>query len=263
LDATSTFWDFEFKAYVLTGLLLAQFASLATWLTLGTLALRNRVVIAGTIAVTLSLTLVIGLQIWPGMPFAAALLMLISGLGLTFFTAGTVALVIQARQLHLVDHSGVSRPLNPSRKQFGVGYLLVLMAAVALFITLFRAAIPKDVSPWLGPYEYVSLFFWFLMLACSMGLFSCIACSLLLRKPSALSVIVFLASIALGPLGFQFAASGILTGRFATNWQNGKHLLLAYSVFGGLCVGLSLVLAIVRWLGFRLAPINTDGKSIL
>ena len=250
--------DLQFVACPFFGLLLAQFASLAMWLVLGTWALRNRIGIVGTIVFVLALALIVGTQVWPGMPLAAAYVMIVSGFVLTFLAAGTFALVIRASQLQLVDGLGATRSSNHSEKQFGVGYLLFLMTVVAVFIALFKVAVPKNSDAWIGLPEYVSLFSWFLLLAISMGLLAWIVCMVLLQKPSVMAILSLIASVIIGPFGFQGVASWILVGRMAVNCGNPSHLAIAYLICAGILVGLVMVLSVVRLLGYRLCE---QGKN--
>jgi len=164
-------WDFgTVFVGVLNGFLIGEFVAIAFWILFDPMSLPIKILLGALIGLFLSGCLVLGVQVWPGMPLAAGVFILIVG---SVFPLVFVCLLVGVRRLTLPKNGTIlgAEPQGKSR-QYGIGFLLGVMIAVALAITIIRSVVPSSSGGgWLSYWEFVFLSLWFVWLSIGVTLF--------------------------------------------------------------------------------------------
>lgn len=155
----------------LDGLLIGEFLAIAVWILFDAWSLSMRLLIGAFLGLFLAGCLILGFQVWPGLPMAVCVFIMIVGSVLPFVFAG---FLYGARRLSMNKNLAKLASQSESRsRQYGIGFLLAVMFAVALAITLIRWVLRSaGKDGWLDSnWEFVFLGLWFFCLSMSVTLF--------------------------------------------------------------------------------------------
>jgi hypothetical protein len=153
---------------------------------------------------------------------------------------------------------GSTKPTN----QFGIRTILLWMTLFASAIFLVKAVIPMNEVKWLDSrFEYLLLVVWFIWLSLSIALASWILNLPVLTRSQGW-LIVYVLTMILGPLFFQWITSTILNqGSFRITWRS-ENVWLLYSVTLGMAFGNAITVVMMRYCGVQLEkcarPENRD-----
>ncbi len=245
-------YDLAYKLGGLTcGLLLSEFLAIAHWqvFNVGRISVRFSVGIFTSFLLTIGL--LIGIQIWPGIPTGFSILLLVMGPTITLIAWGVLALFFHYSPYYRKAaflHDCQAKPRN----QFSIGTLLLWMTLFALAIFLVKAIVPWNEGNWLeSRFEYFLLVVWFLWLSLSIALSSWILVVAVLGR-SRRWLIAYVLTLSLGPLLFQWLAGTILhQGRLRISWRL-ENLWLLYTVAIGLAFGNAIIVTMMRFCGMQL-----------
>lgn len=245
-------YDLAYKLGGLTcGLLLSEFLAIAHWQVFdhGRISIRFSVGIFTSFL--LSIGLLLGIQIWPGIPTGFSILILVIAPTITLIEWGILSLLLHYSPYYRKAaflHDCQAKPNN----QFGIGMMLLWMTLFALAIFLVKAIVPWNEGKWLpNRFEYFLVVVWFVWLSLSIALLSWILnVAILARSPRWL--IAYVLTVTLGPLLFQGIASTILDqGNLRITW-NLQNFWLLYTVALGLALGNSIIVIVMRCCGVQL-----------
>lgn len=241
----------------INGMLIGEPFLIAFWFLLDRSRLPSRFLNTLCLGFFTGISLVGGLQVWPGMPVAAACVIIASAVLLPFFVVMVLRLVAWMSRNTLCEPVAPA-PRNSGGSQFGLGYLLLATFFIALAMASLRAAMPKSQDGWLTAAEFLILVCWFAWLAFATSLFVWIH-FLTWRTFSLAKVSIAIIISVLGPNLFQWVSSQMLFGRmgFRFRWFDPR----AYSMSFGLIFA-SMVLAGLVYI-FRDAESKDPGCAAL
>ncbi len=193
------------------GLLIGEFFVVAFWVCIDEGPLKNRLLIGTACGLFLAISLIAGLQVWPGMPLVAAIMFCIVGVVLPFIDASMLFLISRWVSTDLRSDLRVNRPYKDS--QFGVGYLMMTTLFVALTLALIRLVLPSTRSPWLNSLEFLYLAAWFVWLAVGTSL-TVWGVMLAWIRPNLFSIAACVLLASVGPGLFQWISSQFMIGQF-------------------------------------------------
>ena len=201
---------------ILNGLLIGEFLAIAIWILWEKISLHRKLLLGFVAGFLLSACLVIGIQIWEGMPRSAAILLWVVGVLYPFAFAiwilvWSILIGRKQFQLQLI-------PREAGQAQYGIGFLLLSMLAVAVAIATIRISLPTDRHKWLSAFEFLSVAFWLLWIAIATSLLAWLAFAMILRPTRFNIGAVFLLTL-FGPTVFQLVASFILVGKSRLNFK--------------------------------------------
>ncbi len=251
--------DLRFIGSALFGFVLAQSSLIGLWMALGRWPIHYRLLSGGFTSVLLLISLIVGLQALPKMPVGFAIMLLLAGTAITALVALLIAVAKRIGGYTIVLPRENEWTIPTRSNQYGVGYLLFIMVAVAITLVVAKASIPKNSDAWLTGREYFIMSVWFGWLIFATSVILWFACLTILReriflrnRPSR-SFVSMLVCIAIGPIVFQWLASWILGMSGFTRFDlTMEYILMAYSMCGGLVTAFALVLFLVRATGYRL-----------
>ena len=229
---------------------------------LGRWPIHYRLLSGGFTSFLLLISLIVGLQTLPGLPVGIVITILLAGTAITAFVALLIAVAKRKGGYTIVLPLENEWTILAGSKQYGIGYLLFTMVAVAITLVVAKASIPKESSAWLTGREYIKIGVWFGWLIFATSVILWFACLTILRERIFLrnrptrSFVSFLVCIAVGPIVFQWVATWILgrNGRFRLTLTI-EYILMAYGMCGGLVTAFALVLFLVRATGYRLEKV--------
>lgn len=201
---------------IVNGLLIGEFHLIAFWMLMEPISLLRKLLLGSCAGFSLAACLVIGSQVWEGMPQAAAIFLWLVGIVLPFaFAVGLLvwSVLIRTNALPLQLWSG-----NAKQVQYGVRFLLISTVVVAVAFSLIRVSLPSNQDRWLSALELGSLVFWFIWLVSSTSLFAWMVVTTIMRSTLFLTGVVVLLTI-FGPVFFQLIASMVLLNRFAIQFR--------------------------------------------
>ncbi len=240
---------------ILNGLLIGEFLSLAFWILLDPISLHRKFLLGFCGGFFLSTCLIVGCQVWDGMPMAAAILMWVVGVLFPFAFAvslrGWSALVLgKSFPLRLV-------PGMSGQSQFGIGFLLSAMSALAIAFAVIRVVLPPVRENWLSGVEFLSVGIWFIWLVIATSMFTLLAFATVVLPTRVRIGSVILLTI-LGQSIFQLVASLIVVGQFRFDFQPFEPLSQSTAI--GLLISGVILGIVYRLFGQRASPSspNTD-----
>lgn len=163
-------WNFQTVWIgVMNGLLIGEFVAVAFWMMYDPLSLLKKLLFGTFVGLLLAACLVLGMQVWPGMPMVAGVFLLIVG---SVFPSLFACLLYGAKRITMLKKGRMITSESQSKsRQYGIGFLMLVMAAVALAITLIRSVLPTGGDGWLSSREFVCLAVWFGSLSIGVTLF--------------------------------------------------------------------------------------------
>ena len=223
---------------ILDGLLIGEFLSIAFWLLLESMTLLRKLLLGSCAGFSLSACLVAGLQVWEGMPRGAAVFIWVVGSLLPF--AFAVFLWFWSVLIRTDDLPLRLGAKNSRNTQYGVGFLLFSMFAVAAAIFLIRVSLPSDQDTWFPAGELAAIVMWFVWLVAATSLFAWITVKTIIRSTLFFTGVVVLLSI-FGPDCFHFVASMVLPKSFSIQfrlWEPLPHTVAIGLLISALIIGL-------------------------
>lgn len=232
----------------LNGLLIGEFVAIAFWMLFESISLPKRLLLGTFLGCFLATCLIVGLQVWPGMPVAAGVFILVVGALLPSAFAGLVYCVAKLCSPKVLQTKLAFESASRSQ-QFGVGFLLTVMFAVALVITMIRSVLPSGQSDWLSAYEFLFMGLWFVWLAIGTSLFIWFSFASVVQ-PTRVHIGTSVSLALLGPSLFQWISSFMLIGQMRIRTTPFFDALPQSISFGLLATSLMLGL-IFRAIGNR------------
>ena len=163
-------WNFQtFWIGALNGLLIGEFVAVAFWMMYDPLSLSKKLLLGTFVGLLLAACLVLGMQVWPGMPMVVGVFLLI--VGSVFPSLFACFLYGVKRIAMLMKGRTFTSESQRASRQYGIGFLMLVMAAVALAITLIRSVLPTGGDGWLSSREFMCLAVWFVWLSIGVTLF--------------------------------------------------------------------------------------------
>lgn len=202
-------WEFEVVlGGFLSGLLISEFIAIGFWILLDTMSVSNKLVAGLSLGVLLAACLIVGTQVWSG--FDAALFILILGVLMPLAFAGIFFGLARLLAPRLLQSKNTSHATERSR-QFGIGYLMVLMVFIAVLLSIIRYVMPLVLIPKLELRVFIGIGFWSVWLVVGTSVFAWFSFAAVVR-PSFLNVVMSLWIAVVGPSIFQWIASFFLVG---------------------------------------------------
>ena len=195
----------------LNGLLIGEFVAVAFWILFDSVSLPKKLLLGTFLGCFLAACLIVGLQVWPGMPVAAGVFILVVGALLPIAFAGLVCCVARLCSPKVLRTKLAFESASRSQ-QFGVGFLLAVMFVVALAITMIRSVLPTGRSDWLSAYEFLFVGLWFGWLAIGTSLFIWFSFASVVQ-PTRVHIGTCIGLALLGPSLFQWISSFMLIGQ--------------------------------------------------
>jgi hypothetical protein len=237
-------WNFQtIWVGALNGLLIGEFVAVAFWMLYDPLSLSKKLLLGTFVGLLLAACLILGMKVWPGMPLSAGVFVLIVG---SMFPILFVCFLYGARRITMMKDGAMfaSKPEGKSR-QYGIGFLFVVMVVVALTLTLIRSVLPSGGDDWLSAWEFVFLGLWFVWLSISVTLFIWFP-FLSVMHTTWFNVSVSLVLAVLGPSLFDWISSFILIGRWNAGYAVKMFDALPQCMSFGLFATSLLMGAIIR-----------------
>jgi hypothetical protein len=202
-NTQGTNWSYHTMVIgILNGLLLGQFMAISVWMLSDPMAFARKWLIGTSAGFLLGLTLVIGAQAWPGMPMGVAIFFVVVGTVLPTVLCGLLSIVsmlpVHGLQLYQPDHQTV-----PASKQFGVGYLLVVMLCLSVAFVIVQKLVPANKDTWLSAWDFVVLGVWMVWLSFATSVFVWYPMTAVLQ-PRFSRIVICMLLVLFGPTLFQW-----------------------------------------------------------
>ncbi len=237
-------WNFQ-TVWVgaLNGLLIGEFVAVAFWMMYDPLSLSKKLLLGTFVGLLLAACLVLGMQVWPGMPMVAGVFLLIVG---SVFPSLFACILYGVKRITMLKNGRTftSKSQSTSR-QYGIGFLLLVMVVVALTITLIRSVLPTGGDGWLSTWEFVYLAVWFVWLSIGVTLFIWFPFLAVLRT-TWFNVRVSLVLAIFGPSLFDWFSGFMLIGRMNPGRNFEMFDALPQCMSFGLLIASLLLGAILR-----------------
>lgn len=249
------FWQ-PVNQLVLTGGLLAQFATVGSWMALSRWTRPYRFLSGITLGVLLPLALIGGMN-WAfskkrEIPVSLFIFMLLAGVAIHLIGAWLISQFLRGRKAVLPNaEADLPGEVPPHNKQYGLRFLLAAMGTTAVLSQAMRANFPKSEVSWLGAWADAWIALWLLWLILGLSVLAWLHCLIVLEPRRRWWMwIAWLVCVVFGPLLFQtVSAYGIFGGTASVSpW----FFSIAYWIELGLVLGLLLALMGARWIGVRL-----------
>ena len=234
---------------VFHGLLIGEFIAIAFWILFDSISLPKKLLLGTFLGCFLAACFIAGLQVWPGMPMSIGILILAVGSSFPLVFAGLFYGVERLTCAKMVRSKLAFESAGRSQ-QYGVGFLLAVMVAVALGITIVRSVLPVGGSyNWLSTWEYVFIGLWFVLLAIGVTLFIWFPFVSVLQ-PTRVNIWASLLLAVLGPSFFLWISSFVLIGGFKIQ-SSSMFPALPQSISFGLLASSLLLGVLIKCLGGR------------
>ncbi len=243
----------EYCAFFASGGLVAEACLLATWLALGTLALKYRLPLTVALLLVAACSFVIGLQLAEGgMPLDVAVIIIAAAFAL--YCCMQVPLWVMraiARQRIGLPDTG-SLTTRQDSTQFGLRYLLACTAAVGVLLVIVKHSLPEEPmtgdAPWAEILGAICVFMAF------SGLIWLPCVWLPLTHERRILWAVWLAIVGIGGPPAVYAGLTVMFGPA----PDAVEIITAIFLFGlGVGGTTFLVLLVARFLGYRLVAASS------
>jgi hypothetical protein len=202
-------------------------------------------------------------------PFDAYLVLACGGIAIGLTTTWLLTRGFRRCKAYVPAEISSRQPSITSRgSQYGIKFLLALMATTAMSIQIVRSTLPNNLAAWMNGGEYIFIVLWFLWLILGISVLIWLQCLVFLEhRRRRWMVVGWLICMALGPLVFQMVSIYAIFGSASRFYMTLKIdlsyqlIAIAYFIMLGLVAGLATALLGTRWIGYRLESSNASPRN--
>ncbi len=215
---------------ILNGLFFGEFISVAFWILLDPISLHRRLLLGFCAGFFLATCRIIGTQDWEGILREVAIMQWL--VGVLFPIAFAVSLRCWSPLVVGKDFPLQLVRRRPRQAQFGTGFLLSSMSALAIAFAIIRVLLPPGVSWRSGSsFELLAVGGWLVLFVIATSMFTVLAFATVVLPTRVRIGSVILLTI-LGPSFFQWVASGIVRFDFKAFEPLAQSMAIGFLISG-------------------------------